>query len=360
MQGDVQQLQHLKDILSSYAKSTGLRVNYDKPFMVPINISDDRPEVLANTLGCIKQTLPFTYLGLPLNLTKPSVANFWPLVSKCERRLVNFLAFLNEAGRLQLVNAVLTALPTFTMCTIMLPKTVIKQIDKFRKHCLWRGSDLQNRKPAKAAWPLVCKPKIEGGLGVLDLQKHNESLLMKYIHKFFNKQPVLWVQLVWDHYYSRGNLPLTGRPLRMSFWWRDILKLLEHFKTMSRVNIQSGASCLLWFDNWHNDYWHQSFPELFSFAKTQHISLRTTVQTGSLDDLFHLPLSMEAFEQFQEFRNILQPLQLLQGNDVWTYVWGTNFSSNQAYKQLIGPQYVHSTFRWLWSSSCQNKRKFFF
>lgn len=171
-------------------------------------------------------------------------------MTKCERRLVNFSSFLTEAGRLQLTNAVLTALPTFTMCTYLLPKTVIKQIDKFRKHCLWRGSDLHNRKPSKAAWPLVCKPKIEGGLGVLDLQTQNESLLMKHLHKFYNKMPIPWVQLVWEHYYSRNNLPVVDRPIRGSFWWGDILKLLSPFKSMTRITMQNGSTCLLWFDNW--------------------------------------------------------------------------------------------------------------
>jgi hypothetical protein len=61
----------------------------------------------------LKSTLPFTYLGLPLSLTKPTVADFWPLVSNCERRLVVFSSFLSEAGRLELTNAVLTALPTY-------------------------------------------------------------------------------------------------------------------------------------------------------------------------------------------------------------------------------------------------------
>jgi len=55
------------------------------------------------------------------------------------------------------------------MCKFLLPKTVIKQIDKFRKHWLWRGPDLNNKKPTKAVWTMVCLPKLEGGLGVIAL-----------------------------------------------------------------------------------------------------------------------------------------------------------------------------------------------
>jgi hypothetical protein len=53
-------------------------------------------------------------------------------------------------------------LPTFTMCTFLLTKTIIKQIDKYKKRCLWRGSDLNNKKQPKAAWPMICVPKPEG------------------------------------------------------------------------------------------------------------------------------------------------------------------------------------------------------
>jgi hypothetical protein len=73
------------------------------------------------------------------------------LVSKCERRLVAFSSFLSEADGIELTNAVMTALLTNAMCSFLLLKIVIKQIDKYRKHYLWRGSDLNNKKPPKAA-----------------------------------------------------------------------------------------------------------------------------------------------------------------------------------------------------------------
>jgi len=37
---------------------------------------------------------------------------------------------------------------------------------------------------------MVCKPKEEGGLGVLDLQKQNEALLMKKLDKFLNRRDI--------------------------------------------------------------------------------------------------------------------------------------------------------------------------
>jgi hypothetical protein len=77
------------------------------------------------------------------------------------------------------------------MCTLDLQGTVSDQIDKYRKHCIWRGADINQRVNAKAAWPLVSKPKELGGLGVLDIKTQNEALLIKNLHKFFNRVDIL-------------------------------------------------------------------------------------------------------------------------------------------------------------------------
>lgn len=42
---------------------------------------------------------------------------------------------------------------------------------------------------------MVILPKKEGGLGVLNLKTQNEALLLKYLHKFFNKADIPWVNL---------------------------------------------------------------------------------------------------------------------------------------------------------------------
>jgi hypothetical protein len=123
-----------------------------------------------------------------------------------------------------MTNVVFSALPTFFMCSLALPKEVIKQIDKYRKHCLWRGSDVNAKKPPKASWQMVCVPKDEGGLCIIDIEKQNKALLAKNLHKFFNKEDLPSVKLIWKKYYRSGKLPSHIR--KGSFWWRDTLKLL--------------------------------------------------------------------------------------------------------------------------------------
>jgi hypothetical protein len=133
MQGEEQQLLILKDILQKIAISSGLMLNCHKSFLVPINVDAQKTELLAASFGCIVGSFPFTYLGLPLVLTKPLVREFPPLIWRVERRLAASSQFLSYAGRLQLINSALSALPTYYMCSLKLPVTMIEVIDKYRK-----------------------------------------------------------------------------------------------------------------------------------------------------------------------------------------------------------------------------------
>jgi hypothetical protein len=48
---------------------------------MPVNISEDRLQELALASGCATGKLPFTYLGIPLGTTKPTMHDLTPLMS---------------------------------------------------------------------------------------------------------------------------------------------------------------------------------------------------------------------------------------------------------------------------------------
>jgi len=359
MEGDVNQLFFLKSLLNSFSMSTGLRVNFNKSMMVPINVPDGKLDILARTFGCSKGSLPFTYLGLPLHTERPKAQDYLPLISKCERRLSGISSLLSLAGRLQMTNAVFSTLPTFFMCSLKLPKGVIKQIDKFRKHCLWRGSAINPKKMPKAAWKMVCAPKIEGGLGVIDIEKQNKALLLKNLHKFFNKADVPWVDLVWEKHYRNGKLPNHNR--KGSFWWRDNLKLLQDFKSFASPQVHCGDSSLFWSDAWHGMPFTSSYPEFLSFALDQQISVKKAFSVDEFTSLFQLPLSQAAFLQFQTVQQILIDIDLDDTKDKWIYSWGSHlFASAKVYRIFFGHSVLHPVYGWLWKSNCQPKHKVFF
>jgi hypothetical protein len=124
LQADAPQLICLKAILNSFADSTGLKVNYSKSSLMPINMDSTRLAHFANTIQCKTGTLPFTYLGLPLGITKPSLEHFLPMVSRVERRLGGIADFLDYGGKLLMVKSVLSSLPIFFMCCLDIPVSV--------------------------------------------------------------------------------------------------------------------------------------------------------------------------------------------------------------------------------------------
>jgi hypothetical protein len=221
-------------------------------------------EILARTFDCQIGNYPVTYLGLPMGPSKPKTEDFLPLIQRIERRLLSTSMFLNQAGRLEMVNSVLSALPTFYMGNLKLPPSIYKQIDKDRKHCMWRGADMNARKPQLAAWKLATRPKKNGGLGIINLATQNDALLLKNLHKFYNRLGIPWVKLIWENYYRNGVVP--GLRPKGSFWWKSLLKLLTAYKGISRVQIQDGNTVLLWHDSWANTIKNSHSPELFSYT----------------------------------------------------------------------------------------------
>lgn len=72
-------------MLDIFAVSTGLRVNFSKSSLIPINMSDEEGNRVASLLGCDVGSMPFTYLGLPMGTSRPTIYDLMPMVDRIER-----------------------------------------------------------------------------------------------------------------------------------------------------------------------------------------------------------------------------------------------------------------------------------
>jgi hypothetical protein len=123
--------------------------------------------------------------------------------------------------------------------------------------------------------------------------------MMLYYRKtytnFFNRADCPWVQLIWDNYYSSGKLP-NNRP-KGSFWWRGVLKQLDKFKGIAMVHLNNGWSvAMAGFVEW--SVRSLQFPELFSYTTKIAILVGETLELDTLSDIFQLPLSETAYQQY--------------------------------------------------------------
>jgi hypothetical protein len=195
------QLFTLKALLNSFAKCSNIMVNYDKSNIYLIEVSNDKMLHLARTFNCQIGSFLFTYLGLPLSLTKPKIVDFCPLIQRVEKRLYTTSMFLSMDGRLELVNSCFSSLPTFYMCSLRLSVVLIMQIDRYWRHCIL-GLVIWITRCLLATWSLIWSPDQNpwgaGGhrSGTTQLELSHEIHSQVRQHTW---PP--WVDLIWNNHY---------------------------------------------------------------------------------------------------------------------------------------------------------------
>ena len=136
----------MKGILNDFATSIGLKINFHKSTLIPMNCDDVLTNELADIFECKVGTMPFTYLGLPLGTGKPSVQDLMPMVCSVERRLSSTLSMMSCGAKLSMLNTVITSLITFALCTLKFPPKILELLDKLRRRCLWTKKTEQGEK----------------------------------------------------------------------------------------------------------------------------------------------------------------------------------------------------------------------
>jgi hypothetical protein len=215
-----------------------------------------------------------------------------------------------------MINSALTPIVIYSMCTIRLPRGAIENIDRVRKQCLWRGNTDKKKGGNLVAWDVAQKPKEKGGLGVINLRLQNDALLLKQLHKFYNKEDIPWVNLIWFKYYQHA-VPHTARE-KGSFWWKDIWRLNTIYRSVSHCIIGDGSSICFWEDKWRPKILSTRYPRLASFARKREVSIQEVTMAESLDELFILPLSQQAHDEFLDLSNELLEVNLdVLSADLW-------------------------------------------
>jgi hypothetical protein len=354
------QLAHLKNILVDYATSTGLKINFHKSNLEPINITAQRAKDLVAIFGCTVAQMPFTYLGLPMGTTKPTVTDLLPLVDRIERKVTTATILMSYAGKLAYVNAILSSIAMYTMCSIEINPKTMEQIEKIRRRCLWekKTDDGSDKCFSLAAWEMVCKPKNKGGLGIIHMKTQNQALLLKYLDKFYNKKDLQWVNLIWNTYYQ-NSIPHATDSCG-SFWWKSIMKLSPVFRGVAECSVGKGNSVLLWKDNWSHGIMQHNYPCLFSYAINEDISVAEITDSTDLIDLFHLPISPEAFTEWEQLQAVVNDgSRDTLVEDKWRYKWGDKFTAKKYYNFCFRNITPPAPFLWIWKAKIWPKLKFF-
>ncbi|XP_074293211.1 uncharacterized protein LOC141620172 [Silene latifolia] len=184
--GDLPSVMAAVDILHEFDKCSGLHANINK-----------------TDIYLWGRSFPFRYLGLPLNTLKNSTKIYGTLISKIQHSLqVRENIFLTYAGRLQILNTIIFGITNFWCASVLLPKTIIKLINKLCKDYFWHVEQGVIKMMFKS-WKAVCSPRHERGFNIKELISWNRALLAKWIWVLDNQQTGLWA--VWTKSYLFPN-----------------------------------------------------------------------------------------------------------------------------------------------------------
>ncbi|KAK1649992.1 hypothetical protein QYE76_067797 [Lolium multiflorum] len=168
---------NLKWILACFEHMSGMRINFHKCDLVPMNVDDDDAQLIAQSLSCKLGNFPMNYLGVPLHHSKLRKEDIQPVVDKILNRAGGWRGkLLSHAAKLELVKSVLASIPLYLLSVIKFPKWAITLINSQMAHCLWDNYE-GHHKYHLANWGLVTRKKEFGGLGIPDLAEMNLCLL---------------------------------------------------------------------------------------------------------------------------------------------------------------------------------------
>ena len=133
---------NFKTELDYYRDSSGSEINIHKSKIYGWNCSPREMLELSRILEMGGVTIwdTFTYLGIPIFKYSPRVVHWLPLLDKLKNKIHAWGAnWLNKAGKVILMNSVLTSLPIYQCLVLLAPKTIKNKIDQILCRFLWEG-----------------------------------------------------------------------------------------------------------------------------------------------------------------------------------------------------------------------------
>ncbi|KAL0367304.1 UNVERIFIED_CONTAM: Retrovirus-related Pol polyprotein from type-2 retrotransposable element R2DM [Sesamum radiatum] len=160
-------IQLFKDGLIDFAELSGLQANLQKSHLILSRSAAAFRDSLLAILDFQEGHLPLRYLGLPLLASRLSISDCQPILRKIEARIKGWEGvMLSFAGRVQLIKSVLSALQVYWAMAFILPKHIIKEIEKRLRNFLWKGN--LDTGYAKVSWQQLDLPLQASGLFGLD------------------------------------------------------------------------------------------------------------------------------------------------------------------------------------------------
>ncbi|KAJ0547822.1 hypothetical protein HanIR_Chr08g0376521 [Helianthus annuus] len=232
-------------------------MNVNKSYIYGIGVDQQEVELVANSIGCNADNLPFKYLGVTVGANMNRICNWRPVFEVFESRLSLWKAsVLSLGGRVTLVNAVLESLPNYFFYLYKAPVRVVKDLEKLIRKFLWGGNN-DGAKLHWVAWDRIASPSWAGGIGLCSLGIINKALLAKWGWRYKNESKSFWVKVIntlHRHKFCWEFLPFKSS---LNGVWRNIVKVCSNqvgdnhsLSCFMRGDLGNGRELMFWLHPW--------------------------------------------------------------------------------------------------------------
>ncbi|OVA19753.1 Reverse transcriptase zinc-binding domain [Macleaya cordata] len=209
-------------------------------------------QVVEAITGFQRKPAVMTYLGAPICAGRIKVLYFDDLLSKIRKKMAGWKSnFLSQGGKLIMIRHVLSSMAIYIIAAVAVPKSVLHSINRLIANFFWGSLD---GKPKRkwVSWGAICRPVLEGGLGIRNIEDVVGSFRLKNLWSgVVNKS--IWAAFICGKYnIDNTSLPGYVIPRTASKFWREVAKLIPVLVENSAWHVGNG-DMNFWFENWSNE-----------------------------------------------------------------------------------------------------------
>ena len=161
-------------------------------------------------------------MGIPITKKTFASAMWAPVIQKIKNKIHSMGSkWLTLAGKVTLIQSILSSYPIYTNSMILAPKTVMNSICMEIRKFLWQGGKVQNKKFHLVKWTTVKAPKHKGGLGIRDPEQMNKALSAKLVWRLATGKKDWWKEVIRKKYIRKPKSKILSNSwegMGTSFW----------------------------------------------------------------------------------------------------------------------------------------------